>query len=146
MKPHRQTRLPRWQEWAVYTSLGLLMVSGITWLLFDQWVRVAGDFGPEHHAAEHWMLIAHGVGAYVFLVVAGALIPVHVQVGWRIGRNLKSGVTLASICMLLALTALGLYYFGDEIARHWTSIVHWVIGLALLPVVLIHAINGRRGA
>ena len=145
MKPRQQTRLPRWQEWAVYTSLGLLMTTGVGWLIFDQWIRIAGDFGPEHHPAERWTLIVHGVGAYAFLIIGGAMIPVHIQLGWRIGRNRASGVTLASGCVILALTALGLYYFGDEIARRWTSIVHWGIGLTIIPALLIHAIKGRRG-
>lgn len=145
MSSRRPSRLPLWHEWAVYVSLGLLIASGIGWLVLDQWVRITGEFGPEHHPAEHWTLIAHGIGAYFFLVVAGALIPVHVQLGWRMGRNRTTGTTLAGVCLTLALTALGLYYFGDEVARHWVSIVHWAIGLVALPLLLIHAITGRRG-
>ena len=52
MSSRRPTRLPSWQEWAVYVSLGLLAASGLAWLLLDQWVRVAGEFGPEPHPAE----------------------------------------------------------------------------------------------
>ena len=146
MPRRRPTSMPRWQEWAVYLSLGLLILSGIVWLLFDQWVRIAGEFGPERHPAERITLILHGIAAYAFLVIAGTLIPVHIQLGWRIGRNRKSGVTLVAALLLLALTALGLYYFGDEIARHWVSVIHWSVGLAALPALLIHAIRGRRGS
>ena len=146
MTARRPTRLPRWHEWAVYSAFGALLLTGLAWLCFDKWVRVAGEFGPEHHPAEHVMLIVHGAAAYVFLIVAGALIPVHVKLGWSIGRNRVSGVTLAAILGVLALTALGLYYFGGDTARGWSSISHWTIGTAALPALVIHVIRGRRGA
>jgi hypothetical protein len=141
----RPGRLPDWQEWSVYVSFGVLVATGIAWLLLDWLVRVNGDFGPEHHPAERWALIAHGITAYTFLIVVGAMVPVHIILGWNTGRNLKSGVTLASTCLLLAVTALGLYYLGDEIARDWVSIVHWGVGLAAAPLLLIHALRGRSG-
>jgi hypothetical protein len=126
-------------------SFGLLIATGIGWLLLDSFVRVTGEFGPEHHPAERWFLVAHGIVAYAFLIVAGAMIPVHVTLGWNIGRNFKSGLMLAGTCVALAVTALGLYYLGDEIARHWVSVVHWSVGLLAGPALLIHALRGRRG-
>ncbi len=146
MSSRRPTRLPSWQEWAVYVSLGLLAASGLAWLLLDQWVRVAGEFGPEPHPAERIALIVHGIAAYSLLIVVGSLLPVHVQPGWRIGRNRGSGLFLGAVLVLLAATALGLYYLGDEIARHWTSIAHWTVGLALVPLLIFHALAGQRGA
>lgn len=145
MRARRPGRLPRWQEWAVYVSFGLLVATGTAWLVLDTFVRVDGDFGPEHHPAEHWALVAHGVTAYAFLIVAGAMIPVHITLGWNIGRNLKSGLTLAGMCLVLAATALGLYYFADDIARSGVSIIHWGLGLIAVPVLVIHALRGRRG-
>jgi hypothetical protein len=144
-KIRRPGRLPRWQEWSVYVSFGLLIATGIFWLSLDTFVRVSGEFGPEHHPAEQWTLIAHGVIAYAFLIVAGAMVPVHITLGRNTRRNLKSGLTLAGTLLLLAATALGLYYLGDELARNWVSIVHWGVGLVAAPVLLIHALIGRRG-
>jgi hypothetical protein len=145
MTPRRASRLPRWQELAVYLSLGGLIVTGLLWLLFDQWVRVEGEFGPEHHAAQSWLLTAHGVLAYAFLIVAGAMIPVHIILGWRLRRNLWSGISLAALCVVLAISALGLYYLGEDAARSWASLMHWSLGIAVLPIFLIHALKGRRG-
>jgi hypothetical protein len=141
--PRRPTNLPLWQELAVYLSFGLLLVTGIAWLIFDTSVRTAGEFGPEHHPAEHWMLILHAIGAYAFLVIVGALIPVHIPLGWRQGRNRVSGVTVASVCIVLGLTALGLYYIASDVARSWTSLIHWTVGIAALPLLLIHVLRGR---
>jgi len=144
-KVRRPGRLQRWQEWSVYATLGALIATGVAWLLLDWFVRVTGEFGPEHHPAEHWSLIAHGVAAYAFLIIGGAMIPVHITLGWNTQRNLKSGLTLATTCLVLAITALGLYYLGDEISRNWVSIIHWVVGLIAVPALLIHALIGRRG-
>lgn len=145
MTMRRPTRLPRWQEWAVYVTAAALIATGLGWLALDWWVRIEGEFGAEHHPAEHWLLIVHGIGAYAFLVVAGAMIPVHVVMGWRTRRNLWSGLSLAGLCILLGLSALGLYYIGADSARSWTSQMHWMAGLVGLPILLIHAIRGRRG-
>jgi len=145
MTPRRASRLPRWQEWAVYLSLGGLTVTGLLWLVFDQWVRVEGEFGPEHNPAQSWLLTAHGVLAYAFLIVAGAMIPVHIILGWRTRRNLWSGISVASLCLILATSALGLYYLGEDAARSWASLTHWSLGIAVLPIFLIHALKGRRG-
>ena len=145
MRPvRRPTRLPRWQEWAVYIGAALLIGTGLAWLAFDSWVRVEGDFGPEHHPAEHWLLIAHGIGAYLFLVVIGAMIPVHFLVGWRTRRNRWSGICVATLCAVLGFTALGLYYFGDELLRGRTSLIHWIIGIIFAPALLVHVIRGLR--
>jgi hypothetical protein len=78
--------------------------------------------------------------------VGGAMIPVHVKSGWAQRRNLKSGLLLGISCIIAALTALGLYYLGDEAVRPLTSIAHWLVGLVIIPVLLIHAIRGRCGA
>lgn len=145
-KRPRPTRLPRWQEQSVYWSLGLLIASGIAWLALDTWVRVEGEFGPEHHPAEHWLLIAHGVLAYAFLIVAGTVIPVHIKSGWAQRRNRKSGLSLGLSSAIAAATALGLYYAADEALRPLVSAIHWLVGLVILPALLIHAIRGRRGS
>lgn len=144
MTRRRPGRLPRWQEWTVYVSFGSLIATGIAWLLLEHFVRIAGEFGPEPHPAEHWALVVHGIVAYAFLVVIGTMIPVHVVAGWNSRRNLKSGVTFAGVLLVLVLSALGLYYVGDELSRHWISVTHWVIGLVAVPTVLIHALKGRR--
>lgn len=146
MTARRPSRLPRWHEWSIYVSFGLLVLTGIAWLVLDHWVRIEGEFGPEHHPAEHIMLIVHGAAAYALLVVAGALIPVHIKVGWSIRRNLVSGVTVSAALILISLTALGLYYLSAEGLRGLTSLAHWLVGIAAVPLLVIHVVKGRRGA
>jgi hypothetical protein len=143
MSRRRPGRLPHWQEWTVYVSFGMLIATGIAWLLLEHFVRIAGEFGPEPHPAQRWTLVAHGLVAYGFLIVAGTMVPVHIIAGWNTRRNLKSGLTFAGTLLLLAVTALGLYYLGDDSVRGQVSLIHWVAGLVALPLLLIHALKGR---
>ena len=109
-----------------------------------RWVRVSGEFGPEHHPVEHMLLVAHAIVAYAFLVILGAMIPVHIPLGWNRRRNRLSGSFLVGLFALLSLTALGLYYIGEDALRAWTSLIHWVVGIAALPGLLVHVIRNRR--
>lgn len=136
-------RLPHWQEWSIYLGFGLLFASGAAWLLLDWFVRVTGEFGPEHHPAQHWAIIIHGIAAYFFLAIIGSLIPLHIKLGWVLGQHRWSGSALASTLLLLSLTALGLYYVGDDLSRSWTSIVHWSLGLLALLAILLHILRAR---
>lgn len=128
----------------MYVCAALLIVTGIAWLVFDTWVRVDGEFGPGHHPVERWLLVAHGVGAYLFLAVLGAMVPVHILMGWRTRRSLWSGFGVAGLCTLLSLSALGLYYAGGDAIRGWTSLIHWTTGLLFIPIIVIHIIMGLR--
>ena len=143
--PRRPTRLPTWQEYSVYVTLGALVVTGLLWLALDQCVRTKTEFGPEHHPAQKWTLIAHGVAAYLFLVVGGAMIPVHVKLGWHLGRNRQSGLLLGMTAILHALSGVGLYYLGEETSRAAVSLMHWVVGVVIVPALVIHAVRGLRG-
>lgn len=146
MRARRPTQLARWHEWSIYILFGTLLVSGIGWLVLDKWVRVTGEFGPEHHPAQHEIIIVHGIVAYLFLLATGALVPVHIKGGWAIRRNRISGVAIGSVLGMTALTALGLYYIGGDEARGWSSLLHWVVGLAALPALAIHIVRGLRAA
>ena len=142
-KDRSPNRLPRWQEWSIYLGFGLLFSTGVIWLLLDWFVRVPGEFGPEHHPAQHWSIIIHGISAYFFLATMGSLLPLHIKLGWILGQHRWSGSALAGTLLLLSLTALGLYYAADDLSRSWTSIVHWCVGLLALVTILLHVLRAR---
>ncbi len=145
MSARRPTRLPRWHEWSIYVGFGMLLLTGLAWLGFDRWIRIAGEFGPEHHPGQHLLLVVHGAAAYAFLIVVGALVPVHVKVGWSTARNRLTGLAIASLLGFLALTALGLYYIGGDVGREWSSLAHWIAGIVAAPALIIHVLRGLRG-
>ncbi|HET7577349.1 MAG TPA: hypothetical protein VFK19_12415 [Sphingomicrobium sp.] len=137
--------LPRWHEWLVYLTAGLLTLTGVAWLILDRFGKIEGEFGPEQNPILPWLLMAHGVLAYSFLVVAAMLLPVHVRLGWNAGRNRNSGLLLISIGFVLAVSGLGLYYLSAEGVRAFTSTAHWLIGLVLPIGLIVHVLRGKGG-
>ncbi len=143
-RPHFVLRLPRWQEASVYAGGGVLLLSGVAWLVLHNFLTVKGDFGPQPHPAEQPMLVVHGVAAAAFLVVAGAMIPVHVRLGLAGARNRGSGIMVGAGLILLAATGVGLYYVGGEGTRAAVSVAHWGLGLAAAAGLGWHAWAGQR--
>ena len=142
-RPQFSIRLAGWHEWLVYGVAGLLFVTGGAWLLLDRFGKVHGEFGPEPNHALPWMLLVHGTAAYGFAIVAAMLVPVHMRLGWNSGRNRPSGLFLIGISLFLLLSGLALYYSTDEVLRAAVSLSHWVAGLALPVLVLIHLVRGK---
>jgi len=76
------------------------------------------------------------------LIVAGALLPIHVRVGWHQRKNLRAGSIVVATFVLLIVSGYVLYY-SDEETRPVFSALHWIIGLGA-PVALIwHILRGR---
>jgi hypothetical protein len=74
-----------------------------------------------------------GVGM-LLLALCGALWSVHMRAGWRKHRQRGSGGTLTVAITTLALSALALYYAGDETWSTAAAWIHLAAGLALAGV------------
>jgi len=137
-------RPQRWQRWAVHASTLALALSGIVWLLAHHLLRSTGTFGEELPSPiEPWALRLHGMLAYVFLLVLGSMSAVHIVFGWRLKRSLWSGSGLVAASLVLLASGLALYYAPE----HWhagASLLHWGVGLGLLPLVWVHVLAARR--
>lgn len=142
-RPSFSIRLSRWHEWLIYAATLTLTVTGLVWLLLDRFGQRQGDFGPEPNALLPWLLLAHGAAAYGFLIVAAMLVPVHMRLGWHSGRNLKSGAAMTSFGLFLALTGIALYYSTGEQLRFYASLAHWVVGLGLPLLLVVHVVRGK---
>ena len=115
---------------------GLLILPGMLDLKFEIDVpfRLRGE----------WTLVMaalHTLFAFLTIGLIGALLPVHIRLNLR--RHIKrlSGFTLLGATLLLILTALGIYYFGDEDLSHMSSLIHTVVGLGMGLVFVLHALN-----
>ncbi len=129
-------------RFALYAAFAVLFVSGATWLVADRW-KETSELAQEAAAD---LLMVHGGAAMVALLLLGALVPLHVQRGWRAARNRIAGVVMVTFNAVLVVTALGLYYAGSETLRPWMSDVHLWVGLAFPLLLLIHVVLGRRSA
>ena len=96
---------------------------------------------PAARDAAAWALRGHGALAYATLVVAGSVLPAHLRQAWLRRRNRKSGTTLATLLVALALSGLWLYY-GGERGRMSVSTVHWLLGLVLPVWIVVHRARG----
>jgi cyanate permease len=128
----------------LYAAISVLFVSGAGWLAADWLKDDSGDDIWQRSAA--YLLILHGGGAMVTLMLLGALAPLHLQRAWRSRRNRTTGTTMVTFAAVLIVTAFGLYYLGSETFRSWASDLHIGIGLILPAALVVHVVVGRHGS
>lgn len=133
--------LPRWQRNAIYATVALVALSGLGWLLAT-WTDAETTSAATRSTAT-WLLRAHGIAAYGLLVAAGSVLPLHLRLGWRLGRNRWSGSALVGLLLVLAGSGLWLYY-GPPDGRDAVSIAHWAVGLGLPVWLVLHRTWGLR--
>jgi hypothetical protein len=132
-------------QFALYAAFSVLFVTGALWLFADQ-MKVAVGTGETWQAMAANLLMVHGGVAMITLMFLGALVPLHIRLGWRSRRNRVTGAAMASFNTVLVVTAFGLYYTGSEVLRPWMSIIHTGFGLCLPFLFLVHIFIGRRTA
>ena len=125
---------------ALYVILGVLFVSGAAWLAID---TSDPTLPSAQRAAATVLLQVHGGSAMIFLVLLGALIPLHMQENWGRPRPRSIGVAVLTVNTILIVTAYALYYASDGL-RAWASDVHIAAGFGLPALVIFHIWHGRR--
>ena len=119
-----------------------LFATGLMWLV-PHYLMTSGDrFG--RHPLEVWALRLHGAAAMGFLVALGSMLPVHVRRAWQIRRNVRTGIAMLLGILILIITSYALYYASSEELRPWISVVHWTLGLTLVPFLYLHDRLGRH--
>jgi hypothetical protein len=128
----------------LYAGFALLWASGALWLAFHYFLRAEGDFGPEAHPLEAWWLRLHGLMAMAALVLGGTLVPNHMRLAWNRRKNMSSGVPMLALTLWLAASGYALYYFSTDDNAAWLPLLHWIAGLALPVILVMHIRIGRR--
>ena len=128
--------MPAWQAIPTHLIFLLCAVSGVLYLLVHEF-EIA-PFAIKNHS----ILIAHSVTAYLFVMLFGAVMPVHIKSGWKSKRNRISGSLMVAVMSLLIISGLFLYYAVDM--REAALWVHWVIGCGLVLLFPAHYLLGRR--
>jgi hypothetical protein len=141
-RPH-VIRLGPLHKLSVHAVTLMLFVSGAAWMVFERWVRVAGELGPAPHPLQPWLLRAHGAAAMAGLILFGSLLPVHMRPAWNAGRKRVDGAVMAASQALLIVTGYGLYYFAGDGARAAAAGIHEVLGLLTPAALLWHVLRGR---
>jgi len=125
-----------------YAAFAALFVTGAFWLIADALKDSPSGEGWQAIAAD--LLMLHGITAMLALVLLGALIPLHMRLSWRAGKNRVSGLVMATANAALVATACGLYYAGSDALRTFAADIHIAVGLALPALIVTHIVLGRR--
>lgn len=144
MQNRRPAKLVRWQVQLLIWSGSLLWSTGGIWLFLHHFYRVKGEFGPEANPLEPWMLRLHGLAMIVSLVGVGSLLVAHVWKGWSYRHQRVMGSLMTGIVGILVLSGYLLYYVGNEEVREWISLGHWLVGLLLPAIFILHYRRGHR--
>jgi len=136
-------RLSRRHEQWLYATAGVLLASGLVWVVQHYFFAGSGEFGDGPSALQAWLLRIHGAAAMGFLIALGSLLPGHVVRGWRARKNHRSGVTVLTLSAVLIVSAYALYYISIEEARPWVSVVHWTVGAVAALCLPLHVRWGR---
>lgn len=131
-----------WLQRVLYLLVLALVGTGLLDLRSDWQLANNPALLPPEWTASNRML--HGIAAYGLLLVAGMVAALHVLPRWRHQRQLKSGLLLALVLLLLALTGLALYYAGSERLRDASDWLHLLAGLALPLLLAVHLALARR--
>lgn len=136
-------QLERWHRFCIYAVGAWLMTTGVLWLLAHYLMRPVGEFGESVNPLEPWSMKLHGAGAMFALFFAGSLMNSHIRPALRAQRNLYSGWSMIAVLVALTLTGYGLYYVASENNRPIWSAAHWIVGLALPLLLIVHIALGR---
>jgi hypothetical protein len=135
-KRSRVAHLSRWQSISSHTVFLICACSGVLYLLGHEFEIM--PLAVENHS----ILIAHGISAYLFVLLFGAVLPTHIKSAWKAKRNRISGGLMITVMSLLLISGLLLYYAVDT--REAALWVHWIIGGGLVLLFPFHFIAGRR--
>jgi hypothetical protein len=135
---------PRWAKAMLYGNLLLSFSTGTVWFALHRWAQVDGEFGPEKHPLEPWLIKLHGASAFLVLIGFGYLLASHVQIGWRSKRNRKLGLALISTLVMIIITGYLLYYASGDGFREAVSWTHLALGLSLPVTLILHVWRGHR--
>jgi uncharacterized membrane protein len=136
--------MPNWLRRSLYSSLGLLWLSGLAWLILHLFFARESQFGVAPHPWQPKILLIHGVLAVAATFLFGWIAGSHVGANWRRGVQRISGVTLIALLVILALTGVGSYYLTWDAARSVNSLLHESAGVLAIVPALVHWAVARR--
>ncbi|HEV2284455.1 MAG TPA: hypothetical protein VGR80_00315 [Steroidobacteraceae bacterium] len=144
-KAHVYRRMPRRQRLAVYATCAALWVSGVLWLILDQFCAHQEQFGRTPHPLEAPLLLLHGILAIASAYLLGWVSARHVLLWWTAGLRRTSGAVFAASMAILGLTGFALFFLTSDRWQRVATLSHDVLGVAIVLFALQHWLLGRRG-
>lgn len=122
---------------AVTLIFGGLWLSGCYWLLLHHFCARASEFGPVQHPWEPVVLRIHGWIAVAGVFLLGWITAQHVSDRWPQAIKRISGVAIAGVAAILAVTGYALYYTTDRL-HDIAGAIHEVVGGMAVLLALTH--------
>ena len=140
MKGYPRNFLP-----AVLGTVMLVIVSGLLLVPNTLAIRIDVDLGWQVGGVGRvWTAALHAAAGFASMLLVGALWSVHMRTGWRRRQRRMSGLIVAVLFLLLAVTAVAVYYVGDEGLGTVAALVHLALGALLSFAFGWHWVRGRR--
>jgi len=117
--------------------LGGLWLSGCCWLVLHYFFWQPSDFGAVQHPWAPVVLKIHGWIAVASVFLLGWLTARHVSDRWPQNAKRASGVAIASVAIVLALTGYALYYTTDRL-HDVAGLAHEIIGGSAILLAVMH--------
>jgi len=136
--------MPRQARAAIYLIIGGLWLTGILWLVLDQFFAEVGPFGPTPNRLEPAVLLIHGVVAILGMYVLGWVSIRHVVRWWQGGLRRVSGASLSTCLVLLVVTGFALFFLSDDGSQHAAALSHDVFGLIVTVFGVQHWFFAKR--
>tara|TARA_R110000868_G_scaffold64597_1_gene194023 strand:- start:8818 stop:9231 length:414 start_codon:yes stop_codon:yes gene_type:complete len=118
----------------------LITLSGIGYLLTDEFLSTETLFGHENHFSQSWWQAAHVfIGAF-FLVALGMLVSEHLRPK-LLSKNLKrrrSGLTLLSLISVSSISGYLIMFVSSSNIEEVIELIHWVSGLFFAGALIYH--------
>jgi len=121
-------------RYSLYGLTGVLLASGVAWLVF----RYPAFASPDSAEWRTMSMRVHGAAAMAMIAIAASAASLHATSAWRERKSRASGLTLGASLLVLTLTGYLLYYLGGEATRSLASVGHWALGLALPALFASH--------
>lgn len=142
--PISRDRMSMRRRLAVYLILGTLWLSGLAWLVLNQFFESRGPFGMIPNPWRPPVLLVHGVLAILSMYLLGWVTARHVIRLWPGRLRRLSGGALAALLALLALSGFALFFVSDDRWQHLAAVAHDVLGLGITVLAIQHWFVARR--
>lgn len=130
----RLGKMPTWQRYFVISSICLCSITGLMYLLVNDFHLTPLIFRP------YTILSWHGLTAIAASMALGSVLTVHLKAGLKAKQQMVSGLGQLVCLLALILTAALLYYGPAELREHAIT-AHWMIGILFLVFFLGHMLH-----
>jgi hypothetical protein len=131
-------RLSRRISAALLAALAALWLTGALWLALHYGFAKPDEFGLMRHPLEAPTVLAHGIMALLTLFLLGWFAGRHAAAAGS-GRRRGSGWLLTLLMAVLVVGGCAQLFVTSATLQSALATVHWVLGLALLLPLLVHA-------